>query len=84
MWVAWACACRLMSGVCASSSSTGLVDHRGRRTISLDVLMHDHEELQLGPTVAPLPAVLVRPRGRRIVAVHVNDPRHPVVAITRP
>ena len=54
-------------------------------TIILGVLMHDREELQLGPAGAPLAqGVLLRPRGRRIVAVHVNDPLHPVVSITRP
>ena len=45
---------------------------------------HDREVLQLGPTGAPLPDGLFRPRGCRIVVAHVNNPVYPVGPLQRP
>ena len=61
-----------------------LVDHGRLGTIIRDVLMHNREVLQRGPTGAPLPDGLFRPRGCRSVGAHVNDPVYPVVPVAAP
>ncbi len=71
-----------LAAIACQSSSTGLV-YRCRLGMSTPVeLVHDRDVLQLGPAGAPLALLLFRPRGRRIVVEHSDDPMSSMGAIT--